>query len=635
MPVTMRKRVRAGESFPGHDSVLARLPRWYNRALLRARRISLVGLLLVLVVTLGFFLLYWNRFAGIRSGLGGYGGGSALLQGLRPYRDYFTAATPLYILTCGAALRIFGNAIAVTRAFGVFERLVIATLIYSWLSRFFAARHALVATIVTMIVSSGDISDPISSYNHETIMWAIGSGFAASFALDDGSSTRTAGVAAIASGFLAGLSFATKQTMGLGATVFIPAVVSLCLLRLAGIRKAATFLLCFVAGWGVSAGLLLLWLNSLHILREFFTDVFLKGPAAKGGSATVFLRRDLSLAHALWLAASLGLIGVPLLWKAFRRTGVAGWSPGPGSYRSIFEAGLLCAAAVATGAIASYAGVPIAPYLNIPHLDGLAKPAIFLDVFATLALLACYSFLWLRGTLSGREAQFFLLVTVSFVMAFMVSLSYPVFEAMLLPGLGFLTAAALDGLRGRRVALVYLACGSLLVAQTCLRLDRPFGFEGFDEPAVRTATAESQIPELRGLRLPPEIVEFIDGTARIVAEHTSANDTIFTYPEMGIFYAVTHRRFPTTSGSHNIDVVNDSFASEEAERLLAGRPAVLIYYRESEADLRSEEMLWRGGHRMGQRDIIAAMETLAAQYDLVRTFKLPPSDRLVSVYARR
>ncbi len=547
-----------------------------------------------------------------------------MLQGLRPYRDYFTASTPLFILTSGTALRIFGNALAVTRAFGVFERIVIASLVYAWLRRFFAARHAMVATIVTMVASAGDIADPISSYNHETILWAIGSGFAASFALDDESTARRASIVAIVSGFLAGLSFDTKQTMGLGATVFIPAVVSLCLLRLDGIRKAVAFLLLFVAGWAVSAGALLLWLSQLGVVHEFFTDVFFKGPAAKGGSPTDFLRRDLAVSWLLRYAALVGIVALPLSWKAFRRSGISRRDTRPDSYRSLLGLGLFCAAAVGAGAIASYVGVS--------GVTTLTKAAIYLDLFATLALMAYYFWIWLRGTISRRETQFCLLATLSFVMAFMVSLSFPIFEAMLLPGVGFLTVAALDGFSGWRRTLVYSLCGALLVMQTCVKLNRPFGFEGWDEPPVRTATAESAIPELRGLRLPPGIVQFIDETARIVEMRSSPNDTIFTYPEMGIFYAVTHRRFPTASGSHNIDVVNDGFARDEAKRLLAGRPAVLIYSREDPA---GEEFWWRNGRRSGQRDIIAAMETLASEYELVRTFKVPPTDRLVSVYARR
>jgi len=57
-------------------------------ALLRARR-HLAGWLTARpLVTLGFFLLYWNRFAGIRSGLGAMAEARPSSRALRPYRDY-------------------------------------------------------------------------------------------------------------------------------------------------------------------------------------------------------------------------------------------------------------------------------------------------------------------------------------------------------------------------------------------------------------------------------------------------------------------------------------------------------------------------------------------------------------------
>jgi hypothetical protein len=92
--------------------------------------------------------------------------------------------------------------------------------------------------------------------------------------------------------------------------------------------------------------------------------------------------------------------------------------------------------------------------------------------------------------------------------------------------------------------------------------------------------------------------------------------------------------FPTVTGSHNIDVVNDDFAREEAKRLLANKPAVLIFYRESEDFLQARERMWRHGNRSGQRDLIAAVETLAREYTLAATYVVPPDNREVSVYVQ-
>jgi len=77
---------------------------------------------------------------------------------------------------CGGAA-IFGKLPIVLRAFGVFERVILSLLLYGWLVRFFRVKDAALAAMVTMVISTGDVADPVSSYNHFTIMLAIASGF--------------------------------------------------------------------------------------------------------------------------------------------------------------------------------------------------------------------------------------------------------------------------------------------------------------------------------------------------------------------------------------------------------------------------------------------------------------------------
>jgi hypothetical protein len=134
--------------------------------------------------------------------------------------------------------------------------------------------------------------------------------------------------------------------------------------------------------------------------------------------------------------------------------------------------------------------------------------------------------------------------------------------------------------------------------------------------------------------LPRNTLDFVDSTIQIIRENSAPTDAIFVYPELGFFYGATERMPATFSGSHNIDVVPDSFARQEAERLLRVRPAVLIYAPLPETFLLAEEAYWRNGRRSGQRDLIAAVEVLAQEYRFVRMFKLYPSGHPVYVLVR-
>jgi hypothetical protein len=205
---------------------------------------------------------------------------------------------------------------------------------------------------------------------------------------------------------------------------------------------------------------------------------------------------------------------------------------------------------------------------------------------------------------------------------------------MIYPALGLLVAATLHHSSRARSYIVFAVSSVLLFAITCEKLNNPHGFHEFREPAVRLANTYSTLPELRGLRLPETTVRFIDGTVRIIQQYSRPSDTIFVYPELGVFYNLAERHYPTATDSHNLDVVNDDFARSEAATLLRARPAVIVYYQQPEWSLRSDETLWRGGHRSGQRDLIAAIETLTKQYRLAARFPVPPNEFDVLVYVR-
>ena len=585
-----------------------------------------LGAFVTAALTLFFFSFYWNRFIGIRSGTGAFGGASAMLEGIYPYRDYFTAATPLNAVKSWLVLLLFGDTLTALRGFDVLERTALGLLVYFWLVRLFRARDAAVAAIVTIIVSACDFSDGISSYNHDAVIFAVASGFAGTLILGRRLPSWAFALAAIASGLLSSLSFDTKQTIGLGATFAVPFVVTLCVLRLEGWRRSALFLGLFVAGWAAGAGLLLLWLGSMHILPEFFQQVFVKGPSAKAASPFVFVTRFVQVTLVAWWAVVPAIIALVLTIRLVLKGNASEPDPRPNREERQLGLILVCGAiALGMGAIAAYAGIRRIPF---------ARPTIFYSLYATAILIVYYLVLWLKRGLNRRESQGCLLAAVSFASAVMLALSWPALHTMTVPALAFPIAAILRELNDWKRPLVYAGCAVLLAGATLQKINDPFDFDDFYDPPARFANTASTLPELRGMRLPESTVKMLDETARIVREHSSPTDKIFVYPEFGIFYSLNHRMYPTVSGSHNIDVINDDFARSEAHRLLASPPAVLIYSKPDEEDLRGDEKYWRNGQRSGQRDIIAAIEELTSHYTLAAVFDVPPNRTPVKVYTR-
>ncbi len=589
-------------------------------------RVLLVASAGTCLVTLLYLLLFWNHFVGLRSGLGEFLGGSQFLAGLRPYRDYFSTAMPLNILKSASELAVFGNLPIVSRACGVIERLFIAGLLFAWLAKVFRAHHAALAAIVTMVVSSGDTADPISSYNHDAILFAMACGFLASYALDETRPVKRVVLFAAFAGVYAGLSFATKQTIGPGITVAVPAVVAACLFRLGDARRATIFLGSFALGWALIASVLLSWLDQLGILNSFLHQVFVQGPAAKASHPIDFLLRFVEVTRQLkWSALGGAVVVLVCVWgwiKAGRTT-----TERPATVLSVVWVCSFAAAAVGLGATLSYAGI-----MNPRH--AYLRMTIYATFFAVLLLPLFWGAVWVGRCLTRREAQLFLFATVSVVVAFMLSLSYPIFEAMTLPGLGLLLASLLHVSRGWRTPVVYAACAALIANGTLTKLELPFSFNTFSEARVPAANSVSASPVLKGFVLPPETVAMVDGTLRIIRDNTKRGDKIFTYPEFVAFYALSGHGCPTYSCSHNIDVVNDEFASREAARLLAKPPAVLIYQPQPEGFLANEELLWRHGRPSGNRAIIQAVEKLASRYRLAASYHVGPNDGEVRVYVK-
>jgi hypothetical protein len=603
--------------------------------------VVVAGAVVTLAITLGFLLMFWNRFLGLRSGDGAFSAAILFLDGAVPYRDFYNPGPPLFLLRCAALLAAFGKTMMVLRVAAIVERLLLAGLLYAWLVRFFKAGDAALAAMVTMVVSTLDISDPLSSYNHFSMLMGVAAGYASSFALDEKRSQRGLLLSGAVAGGLAFLSMACKQTIGLAVTVALPVIVGLCLIRLEGVRRFAAYLAGYIGAWCATLAVLLSWFVHMGLLRSFLRMIFVTGPAAKSTHPIDFWIRTLFVMRHMQWEAWLGLIGCLICWRMVDRSGRREQREPDTSFASWLQiAGVLL---LGVGAIALSYRVP--HYLLDDYVDSsifgpivtsfqIVRSLIYVVLFGTAVVGLFYFGLYLVRGLSRRQSQFLLFTAVSFCCAFMLSLSYPAFEAMTVPGLALLLAALLDEAKGWRRWPLYLICLAVMIFDIQVKMETPFAFAGWPEPPVAMANQRSTLPELRGMLLPRSTVDFVDTTVHIIQQNSAPGDTIFVYPEFAFLYGASHRMPATFAISHNIDVVPDSMAREEAARLLLHPPAVLIYGWESDGFLIGQERLWRNSQPSGQRELIAAVKTLAAQYHLAARFAPYARAGFLSVYVR-
>lgn len=584
--------------------------------------------IIVLAGTALYFLAFFNRFGGLRSGDGEFEGGMALLAGRLPYRDYFVQAPPLNSIKAAIELSLFGKSLIVSRACAVVERLALAGLLYAWLRRTFGAWASSLAALVTIIVSAGDQTDPLASYHHDAILFAMLCGFAASTSLEFWRSRRTL-LLALVSGAAAALSTLTIHTVGPGTAVAVAVIAGVACARLFNLRRCASWQAAYWIGFAVPVMLIAGYLAHLGVLHACLQMLFVIGPHAKAGKPGMFVWREIVIAVAYWIWLLLGIAGLALGGRAILRSIAADESHESESPRWW--------AFAATALITIGAAELLSLMTPWPALRDSSKSAIYFVFAGTtfFGLIAIDLALKRPRKSTLRLWQIAILAAVGWSVAFTLSLSWPAFEAMIIPGLGLLLAAAVEGTRGWGRRFLYAVMLAMIFLTVREKLDLPFGFLKENEAPVRLATARSSLPELRGMRLPLEEVRFLDETVPLMQSAAARHQAAYTYPEFGLLYTLSGANPPTWASSPNFDVVSDSLARDDAERLLQHPPEVIVYARPTEEDQRVQEALWRDGQPSGQRDLVRAVDSLLPQYRLVDTFQLMPEDTPISVYVRR
>lgn len=588
-------------------------------------RIWLAGLIVVVLSTLAFFAPWWNHFLALRSGGGGYVPGSMFFHGVFPYRDLYIPSPPLYILRTTPLLMLFGDQLIIMRAFGVFERVALGLFAYLWLSRLFKPGPTTIATTTAVILCSGNFADPVDSYTLESILFFVMSGWVASFALDNVHS-KCFVLNAFLSGIFAGLSLLGKQSIGAFAVVTTPVITAACLWRQK--RNWLSFLLYYAAGLALPIGSLTIWLVKSDILTTFLDQVFVRAPTAKAGSPLDYIWREILVLEMLWGCAVIALVQLLLLRSASAKADAENGSHDHDK-TTVWKnfAAILTALAIGN-ALAYLHPNPSAFSIDMSLAVLLIKTVAYLTFFSAFALTLKYAWRWCGNRLTQREMQFFLFSSVSAAIVLTNSLSAPLVEELFMPALGLVAAIAVQFGGKRTRVFAYVTCLILIAGEIDLKMTAPHNFEDFGAPSISHADIKSGLPQLAGFELPAQTVDFVDGTVNIIRENTKPGDTIFIYPELALFYPLSGHNPPTFAGCHNMDIMNDKFARQEAERLLAKRPAVLIYYRENDL-LKKLEKAWRAGKSSGNRLLIDACEKLACEYRLVKTYHYANKDVMI------
>lgn len=605
-----------------------------------------LGAVSLAVLSTVFSALYWNRFLAPSGGYTFFYLAEQMLRGRLPYRDIFFVVPPLEAFKLEALIRLFGDKILIARTEAAIERTILALLLYYLLTRFCRAGSALLASFLTIVILSADPADAIVNYHIDSAFWAVAAVTCAVVWIR-GSGPSAKAVAVVLSGVFAALSILTKQTTGAGIIAALAITGSLIAGRSNGIRGTGRFLSLLLIGWLAPVAAFTAWLAGTGSLKPFLRTIFTSS-TSKGTILAVLARPATQFPWLFLFAAAM----VPVLALIVRRTPK---SIQPESTAAIVTLTAACSVAVVLVVASVYsgawwpgslplvgghrnAGVPKALLIATSLRVILEDIILMMTIPGSAFLFLTYFWRWLKGALSPREEQIWLLSAASFAVAYMLSLSWAVYSPMAAPGVALISGLALDRLAGgAKTRFWALASVILLVAYGSMggKLMQPFNWMLWGEPAVADARSASSLPKLAGLRVSEPTLSLTENITKLIQENTRSGDTLLVYPYFPIFYVLTGLNPPTYAFNHYIDVCPDSVCRQDAATLRIHPPDAIVYMRETSGDLQRDEGIFRSGGTSGSREVAETIEAIASGYRKLLSTVVPGSGRTIEVYTKQ
>ncbi len=586
---------------------------------------------------LSFLLLWWNKE------LGGTTEGwfqhyaDLLLGGRMPYRDFYLFTPPGHLLETALISKFFGTHFVFFRLAGLIQRLAMCLILYLWLVRFFHPLAAFVGSAFCLIIYSCDWPDVLFYAHHSTAFWSLLSCWLAS---KFNHQARHKYRWALAAGMAAGLNLCVKQTTGMGVTLLIPAAWLLTAWPTPFRKETAKSILCFATGWLLPLSAVYIWLSSHQAWGPFLDQVFLSGTSSKGSLADVLLR-PFTPWSVLLIYVLLGFF----IWRSSQQIRKASETlPTPASFKWSKSFLLLFF-------FTTFASIPLGYCLGKMLFERYGQNNTTLLVAANFLLIAgsfpgcailAVRFCPIWASEKSDPGLFFLSLTGA-SMAMLYALSCPLYNPMVLPGLGLLTAYYLHHSLALSRCTIYgkwllAALLSVIVVftscSTALRLLVPFGFFGWQEPSVFEERGKSKIPALAGMDISKPTSQAMDGMVRLIQEHSRPNGTLFVFPHFPILYTLSNRTPVTFSQVQWFDVCPDYVVQRDIATLFKSPPDVIVEMCLIPEDVDYVEGNYRGGKKSAQRLMIDTLSQLTKQYTLASEFKTPPFGRPIQVWVK-
>ena len=586
----------------------------------------LVGLIITLLVMASYNIIFYNRFLPLSEGWFSVYAVS-MLHGQVPYRDFYLLIPPLYPLSLAAFIHFFGQGLIALRILGIFLILAIATLIFLILSRYFSAYVAAFVSIVSMVYYQSGNEHITYDFTQFLTFYALLSGYLLIVGLEmTGNSARLGlkcSLAVFLSGVFAALMALTKQSNGAPIFVFLVMAVTVPALAF-GARYSLYRAALFLSGAVVPVAAVCAWLYHESALNLFWHQIFFDATSAKGHLVVILFSWMKPFVNAGYIhrIISVCLSIAVLMYVEFvlrKSMPARRFFPARGY---LYFLGVVLVTSFAIFAPLFYpalaperfgwkllrnihfAGASAAIVFCLLHFFRLAggeKKNVGLFVVSALSMGLVFG----NGTSAG-VTQISLFLPLALLLAYLLS-----------------AASFLHSIQAVVVGLSFM----LTLTLAASKYAHPYSWWGLAEPDIRQSRIEPDIDALKGFVVSPGTARAFSIVSSIIKSNTTVKDSIFTFPNIPIFYLLTDRWPKTMAKVHWFDFLSDSKAAGDARALRDNPPKIFVNLELPQDVWLAHESLFRGGKAMGQREILCVITELTThsngKYQLEASIPIP------------
>ena len=243
-------------------------------------------LLLLLILVLPFYLIYFNNTIPFTEGWGIYYV-ELMKKGLVPYKDFYYYLPPVNLVIDWLFWSLSGGYLLIYRLFRLLERLLMVSLIFLLLSKYFKTQYAFLATFAGAVLGTAVVYDLMGDYNQTSELFVVLLIILVTQYIEQ-KTAKMRCVLLFFIGFSISLLFFLKQSSGVAAII----IYSLIFCLYSWMNKNTQFIkemFCVIFGALVPIFVCATYLLYNEALMLFIEQVFLSGSNSKGGLFTILV----------------------------------------------------------------------------------------------------------------------------------------------------------------------------------------------------------------------------------------------------------------------------------------------------------------------------------------------------------